>query len=623
MADNIWAAMKDQRDILHIPFRKQKKPLSAGYFSEPLLDRSKTFNGFVKRYSGDSPRLYAFDRKCSQIIAKIGYTVFRSQKNGKSTPDYENQNLLGAEYCSSPGDVPTENEMLKEVMTTLPELQEFIDLKVLCRDIVYTKDVFMKSGELKPTESLNILERLQQAVQFRIKAEKGTRLEKAENFLESFTIETPEYDEIEALTYLFSRGKIPNDAANRSLIRWKKRNDFNTMPFEERLLYDNSIGRLIHNSQIGGYKSLWKERVPSDIPIALSTKLKNNYFHIFRSDIFAEHQAENLCFMMQEQEKWIINDMAQYSLEYFDRFGYFMHTDNVLDAASLIFGYFKLNCRGATQETIDKLIDHLLNNQTYGGAWGYRGCNDSGIISTAMVIHALSLAKPHGWQKYTLRAKEWLRTRQYDYGCWCDEIYSCAVSTTVLVLDAMEMADGGTMVTFKIPNEQSRISPASHNSMTQIPRKRRLIKNLDDKIADILEKHQGKDFTADEIGSLIETTGGAVRNSKIWKKYRNILAGEKRKTTPKGAIDNRTGNVETRDFRSPEDEECTDDFKVAPNEKPTQQDWDVVVLYKNMEDKNAEDGLEDLVSNEFKVSPSQAKKMIKKARALIAPTYWK
>ena len=108
------------------------------------------------------------------------------------------------------------------------------------------------------------------------------------------------------------------------------------------------------------------------------------------------------------------------------------------------------------EEVMEASVQFLLDNQSSSGLWGDDGSEHASKNSTlaAICIYALSIEKPRGWKKACGRATEWLIKHQDNSGCWChfdmrspDRI----IYTTVLVLDAIERANGGKQTTFTLP----------------------------------------------------------------------------------------------------------------------------------------------------------------------------
>jgi len=82
-----------------------------------------------------------------------------------------------------------------------------------------------------------------------------------------------------------------------------------------------------------------------------------------------------------------------------------------------------------------------------------------------MVIHALGLAQRYDWERAAKLAVKWLWEQRQPYGCWGT---SSPTYTTVLVLDAMELAIRGTQVTFKVKSPSVDETYVEQNMQTRI-----------------------------------------------------------------------------------------------------------------------------------------------------------
>lgn len=106
---------------------------------------------------------------------------------------------------------------------------------------------------------------------------------------------------------------------------------------------------------------------------------------------------------------------------------------------------------------LQPIIAQLLGGQRLDGGWPYyASAKDSHVSTTARAVHALALAKPSGWETAVKRASDFLWSMQETDGSWDvmnAKSASLRVADTVLVLDAIELASGGTQVTFSV--EQS------------------------------------------------------------------------------------------------------------------------------------------------------------------------
>jgi hypothetical protein len=95
----------------------------------------------------------------------------------------------------------------------------------------------------------------------------------------------------------------------------------------------------------------------------------------------------------------------------------------------------------------------LLSGQRKDGSWSPRNSwSDGDAGTTAMAIHALALSQPIGWERATKRAAEWLRTAQTEAGSWVSTFLRREPpQTTVLALDAIELASGGMTTLSMLP----------------------------------------------------------------------------------------------------------------------------------------------------------------------------
>jgi len=147
--------------------------------------------------------------------------------------------------------------------------------------------------------------------------------------------------------------------------------------------------------------------------------------------------------------------------------------------ATLISAYIFAACRlgraGIDLQILDKSIQYLLDSQQNSGLWGYDQTtpdseeDDLGdyclgafmnsskhVVLGTMGIHAVFLANPKGSERSIKKAVEWLLRQQQSDGAWYQHNspkYPHPVHTTVLALDAIEMAEGGGKLTFD-PNMQ-------------------------------------------------------------------------------------------------------------------------------------------------------------------------
>ena len=134
-------------------------------------------------------------------------------------------------------------------------------------------------------------------------------------------------------------------------------------------------------------------------------------------------------------------------------------------AAMLIFACDRLGVERSlppfTYETATKL---LIKSQKADGGWRcWEDDTKSDVESTAMIIHALAIHKPRGWATATKKAAKWLWTNQHkELGYWSDAGSPDDVYLTVLVLDAIALAEGTTS-TF----DPARLPPNSSRAISR------------------------------------------------------------------------------------------------------------------------------------------------------------
>ena len=117
-------------------------------------------------------------------------------------------------------------------------------------------------------------------------------------------------------------------------------------------------------------------------------------------------------------------------------------------AASFVFA----NARGggARSELYEQALYELRRHfDARIGAWP--DFSNPGTLSaeaTAMALHALRVADVSDWEHYASPAAQWLWDQQHQDGYWFERGSPDPVWLTVLVLDAIELARGGSQLTF-------------------------------------------------------------------------------------------------------------------------------------------------------------------------------
>lgn len=99
---------------------------------------------------------------------------------------------------------------------------------------------------------------------------------------------------------------------------------------------------------------------------------------------------------------------------------------------------------------MQQAVDALCKMQDGQGAWhDFSNDADASIESTAMAVHAMALAQPGSWPRIAARARDWLESVQQDDGSWTEPGTPGPTYLTVLVLDAIALANGEKTLTFR------------------------------------------------------------------------------------------------------------------------------------------------------------------------------
>ena len=130
--------------------------------------------------------------------------------------------------------------------------------------------------------------------------------------------------------------------------------------------------------------------------------------------------------------------------------------DSLVIPSAIVFGAHRIKNESVATDLLDNAIRFIRGHQQASGGWSMWADSDvPDIETTAMALHAICVARPLGWEHAAATGAEWLRTHQDSYGSWAEAACPDAAYLTVLVLDAIELADGGTGVTFRMDTESA------------------------------------------------------------------------------------------------------------------------------------------------------------------------
>lgn len=327
---------------------------------------------------------------------------------------------------------------------------------------------------------------------------------KAEEFLRSH-LGDDNSDAEEAAVYFLSRRQKDtqiSDTISNSLERW--RND-KTQWAQKSLSFGParaaSVLRLMQWGEIGALKK-YQDSICDNLDVPNSNdyygSLHSNtsafypfVFPLFTSDIAINRMNSKLTFLMHLWQNHL-NDLFM-KKEIFGNSieeGRQYNQTHATLISAYIFAACRLNYAGINQEIFKKAVQYLLDNQNDSGLWGYDHTNSDSeevdvpsfakyvnsrkhVVLTAMGIHALSLAQHFGTHRCIENAANWLLQHQHDDGGWYQHDnpkYKHPIYTTVLVLDALELAHGGTQVTFSLPENKKEDLPIQNGQNNVIIR---------------------------------------------------------------------------------------------------------------------------------------------------------
>jgi TIR domain len=302
----------------------------------------------------------------------------------------------------------------------------------------------------------------------------STPLQKAEGVLEFWAHRLEQWGDHEAVVYLVSRGRDASQFSNNILANWQTAEraaldrlakgfsaGSNLDPFEilsrfwsfydsQELTIDATLLRTVEWCKIHSFDRWW-EKLGKEIkessysggahPLAL--------FDFARADRAIRTMGDGLKIALDAAETgsgirkdpWLPSPVETR-----------MESGTaVLTAASIVFAHKRIVKEAKTSELIARGIDALRKSFNHEiGAWPRFSNDDSkmSVSATAMALHALRLASIEDWSHFAAPAANWLRSQQDEDGYWSENGSPDVVWLTVLVLDALELASGGTKVTF-------------------------------------------------------------------------------------------------------------------------------------------------------------------------------
>jgi len=473
MDENIFSCF--QRMTWYVGDSFPRKPFRYSALQSDAMLLDPAIREWVQKL--DLLHLYHLDRLCGNSIVSISQVIFGA---GETKP-YD-----APLFFLVPKKMPTEEEirsLLDHLAMSYPNAAELIDFNSLTGDIVEARVNFQKNQNFIPTERLKRFEMLQSAVQQAIQKHTEEGENNGEMFLNSFALGSVDHGEEDALAYLRMKGKECDKAVTEVLSRWqafKKEIADNVQKLRGIFVIGGNgsikyaaVLRLMQWAKVLRYKKFWA--VSDDFYETLLPSPGQDFlaaFPLFRSDLFIDMMKSRLEFLLSKWQEKLLQRLHRGSRPESnaeDNIGDGDDDFNIMAAAaSFVFGHCRIKGADVDKDFIDEVTTFLVDKQQPWGSWNPKETDkysENGIILDAMVIHALGLAQRYDWERAAKLAVKWLWEQRQPYGCWGT---SSPTYTTVLVLDAMELAIRGTQVTFKVKSPSVDETYVELNMQTRI-----------------------------------------------------------------------------------------------------------------------------------------------------------
>jgi hypothetical protein len=216
----------------------------------------------------------------------------------------------------------------------------------------------------------------------------------------------------------------------------------------QELSIDATMLRTMQWCNILGYEQWWR-RLERDIKEGAFSGGANPFllFNYCRAD----HAVRNMTQALQVALDSIDALSSPPSKPWFRGDGNLEYA--IHEAAAIVFAHARVRKGQDTPSYVEEAVEDLRKYFDYQkGAWpAFSGQPTRlSVESTAMALHALYLAKVRDWDQFARPARSWLLSQQDADGYWFEPAAPDAVWLTVLVLDSIELASGGTKLTFDV-----------------------------------------------------------------------------------------------------------------------------------------------------------------------------
>lgn len=350
------------------------------------------------------------------------------------------------------------DEITSFLKTKFTKLVNVLDFKKLFSEITYSKNEFLAQHTFVGQKNMNLLSMFCKATEIAIEKNATEPIGKAKQYLNSYMVSNTEHCHDESIIYLLSKqlkNKLVIQEAisrlERYMVKAKGLSLADNDPF-------GSISQA-NTLRLAGWKYLrWGTNFRLEYLEKYFIHRFQSPFTILRADlgiIERWQELEDVVIILQNKFEFLMQATEDLLSQNGQRIS---RQEITLAIASLyIFAFYRLNGKYGRRTIVDKAIDFILYNYhvlSKSHSSNTLHCNDQHITLTAMIVHAIAMAQIPDSQDILNNARNWLLDHQTIYGHWYQPKENPDY-TTVLVLDALELAEGGKNITFQLyPQEQ-------------------------------------------------------------------------------------------------------------------------------------------------------------------------
>jgi len=399
-------------------------------------------NDFLDEYIAkhDLAQVYALSSACFEVIESV--VPLFSHVLVESASDFSE--IIGAE------------------LDCFEDIERVLDATRLAEELweVANGEHWSQTG-LETPDNMSKLGQLSYELQKRIEDGPWDLSEKTHAYMCSLTIGNYKKFDYESFTYQISRGVQCDQTINNFIPYLQGEASGREALWVQRQFHVAEVLRLIQWAEIGNISEYVRgfcdtveihhpQPVDEDFYDSVS-KCLNTPFTLFRSDLALEYLKDELTRYLFACQVWL--EKARLKNEYSD--DPLFHLARMTISAVYLFGAYRIGAGDFDKGTIERAGSYLQTYQQPDASfigeqespWMYLELN-------GMIVHALRISEAFGWRRTIKRAFDWIVGQLDIYGVWYDLRYRRNGYLACLLLDAIELVEGGDKLTFSMPQQK-------------------------------------------------------------------------------------------------------------------------------------------------------------------------